>query len=288
MIIDYLFRDKNIVPTEVQSQIINYIEENLDEAIFLNASRLALKVGVSEASVVRLAQKLGFDGYPGLRKELQTIFQNNLNTVTRINKTKGKQRQDSDILLDILQEDINNLNQTIINISTEAFCQAIEEMYSANKIYIAGFKEAHAPAMVLSNSLSYFMDNVILLEPKIGQIWDRVFNINDNDLVIGISFPRYMKITVEILKYAFKKGARVGAITNSSISPLSIYSHWILTAHVKLDSFIESFTAPMSVINAIITALSVKDKVKTMKILNEREKLWKDKNIYEIYTPEEK
>ncbi len=82
------------------------------------------------------------------------------------------------------------------------------------------------------------------------------------------------------MEYAKENGARVGAITDSLVSPLARNADWVLPVHSRLDSFIESFTAAMSLVNALLTELSVQNPEETMKALKEREFLWKKKEIY--------
>jgi DNA-binding MurR/RpiR family transcriptional regulator len=116
--------------------------------------------------------------------------------------------------------------------------------------------------------------------PGYGDIWNTLHGLDSVDLVIGISLPRYTRLTIEILEYAKAKGAKVGAITDSLISPLARKADWVLPVHSKLDSFIESFTAAMSLVNALLTAMSIQHPEETMKALKEREVLWQRKGIY--------
>nr|HOO91546.1 SIS domain-containing protein [Syntrophales bacterium] len=95
-----------------------------------------------------------------------------------------------------------------------------------------------------------------------------------------ISFPRYTCLTVDALEYANAQGVRVGAITDSLFSPLADHAHWVLPVRHKLDSFIESYTAVMSLINALLTALSIRNPRETLSALKKRETLWKGKKIY--------
>ena len=280
MILESLLQDKHVRLTKVQHRIMRYIIDNYDEAIFLTALKLAQKVGVSEASVVRLAQTIGFDGYPAMQRKLQQHFHYRISTVNRLVQAVSETRDESDVFVKVLQEDIRNLTQTLREMPIETFRQAVSEMRAANRIFVIGLKEAHAPAMVLANTVAYFKKNVVLLEPKIGHIWDRAFEIETDDLVIGISFPRYARLTFEIVKYAYEKGARVGAITDSLLSPLAAFSHWVLPAHCQLDSFTESFTSSMSIVNALVAALGIQDTDKTMKTMKARESLWKEKRDY--------
>ncbi|MDI6726033.1 MAG: MurR/RpiR family transcriptional regulator [Smithellaceae bacterium] len=282
MTIPTLVADKQIQLTSSQSRVAHYIMDNYDEAIFLTAAKLAKQVGVSEATIVRLAQVLGFTGYPEMQRMLRENLQERLTTVTRLEKSVRNVRNDGDVLTKVMQEDIRNLSQTLQEISLDTFRQAVGDIQSARKIYVVGMRGAHAPALVLSLYLHFLKKNATAVIPGYGDVWNYLHGMGREDLVIGISFPRYTKLTVDVLEYAHEQGARVGAITDSSFSPLARHADWVLPVHSRLDSFIESFTAAMSLVNALLTALSVRDPEETMKALKEREALWQQKEIYLI------
>ncbi len=282
MPIPTLIADKQIQLTASQSRAAQYIMDHYDEAIFLTASKLARQVGVSEATIVRLAQVLGFDGYPEMQRMLREKLQDRLTTVTRLEETVRNVRSDGDVLTKVMQEDIRNLSRTLQEISLDTFHQAVADMQSAKRIYVVGMRGAHAPALVLSLYLRFLKKQATAVIPGYGDVWNTLHGMGSEDLVIGISFPRYTKLTIDVLEYAHEQGARVGAITDSPFSPLARNADWVLPVHSRLDSFIESFTAAMSLVNALLTALSVQDPEETMKALKERETLWQQKEIYVI------
>ncbi len=280
MTIHNLLAENKIQLTGAQKQAAQYIMDHYEESIFLTASKLAKKAGVSEATVVRLAQVLGFGGYPKLQQMLRKSLQDRLTTVTRLERTIQQVRDDSDILTNIMQKDIQNLSETLRNISLEAFRQAVTDLQNARHIYVVGLRGAHAPALLLALYLRFLEKQASPVIPGYGDVWNTLHGIGADDLVIGISLPRYTKLTIDILEYAKENGARVGAITDSLISPLARKADWVLVVHSKLDSFIESFTASISLVNALLTALSVQNPEETMKALKERETLWQKKDIY--------
>lgn len=280
MQINTLLSDNRIRLTEAQKRAVQYIMDHYEESIFLTASKLAKKAGVSEATIVRLAQVLGFDGYPKLQQMLRKNLQSRLTTVTRLEQTVKNIRTDGDILTRIIQEDIRNLSETLRDISLETFHQAVTDMKNARRIYVVGLRGAHAPALVLALYLRFLEKQATPVIPGYGDVWNTLHGMCSEDLVIGISFPRYTRLTIEILEYAKGNGARVGAITDSIVSPLARNADWVLPVHSRLDSFIESFTAAMSLVNALLTELSVQNPEETMKALKERESLWQRKEIY--------
>jgi DNA-binding MurR/RpiR family transcriptional regulator len=279
-IFESILREKNRKLTRAQQRILRYIFDNFDEAVFLNASKVAQKAEVSESSVIRLAQTLEFDGYPAMQRELQRHYYYRLSTVNRLVETEKVMKDDQDVFVKVMQEDIKDLTETLRGISKETFDQAVADIWSARRVFILGVKDTHAPALVLANSLKRFMKGINLLVPKFGDIWDDVFDVDSKDLIIGISFARYARLTVEILKYASERGARVGAITDSLVSPLAGYADWVLPAKCRMESFFIAYTSAMSVISALITALSLKNTKQTMKTMQELELLWKEKRVY--------
>jgi DNA-binding MurR/RpiR family transcriptional regulator len=215
-----------------------------------------------------------------MQRKFRQGLQDRLSTVTRLEHTVDHVRQTGDIVVKVLQEDIHNLSQTLRNLSLDIFERAVADLQSAKRIFVVGLRGAHAPALTLATYLRFLGKQAHLLLPGHGEMWDILQELGRSDLVVGISFPRYTQVTVEVLQHARKKKARVGAITDSPLSPLARYAHWVLTAHCQLDSFIESFTAATSLINALLTAMSVQEPGKTLRILREREALWEEKGVY--------
>jgi len=189
-------------------------------------------------------------------------------------------RQMGDVVVKVLQEDIQNLSQTLREFPLDIFERAVSDMQSAKRIFVIGLRGAHAPALTLATYLRFLGKEAHLLVPGHGEMWDILQGLGSSDLVVGISFPRYTQVTLEVLEHARKKRARVGAITDSPLSPLARHAHWVLTAHCQLDSFIESFTAATSLVNALLTAISIQSPGKTLRILREREALWEEKGVY--------
>jgi DNA-binding MurR/RpiR family transcriptional regulator len=280
MPIKKLLTDKRIQLTDAQKRAAHYIMDHYEESIFLTAAKLARKAGVSEATIVRLAQVLGFDGYPKFQQMLRTNLQDRLTTVTRLEQTVKSVRTDGDILAKIMQEDIRNLSETLRDISLETFHQAVTDMKNARRIFVVGLRGAHAPALVLALYLRFLGKQASPVIPGYGDVWNTLHGMCADDLTIGISLPRYTKLTIDILEYARENGARVGAITDSLVSPLARNADWVLPVHSRLDSFIESFTAAMSLVNALLTELSIQNPEETMKALKDRELLWQKKEIY--------
>ncbi|MBS3920515.1 MAG: MurR/RpiR family transcriptional regulator [Deltaproteobacteria bacterium] len=275
-----LLKEKNVFLTPSQRKLMQYILSHDDESIFLNVEDLAKKVDISVATVVRLSKALGFKGFPEFQKELRLLFRNKLTTTSRLQKTVKKVTNEGDVLSKVLQTDIHNIEETLKQISAMEFKQFVKAIDSAQRIIIVGLRSAYSLAIFLGISLEFLQKNVWVIQLGIGDMWDRLLGLGKGDLVIGISFPRYTKQTVEVLRFAKERGNNTLAITDSLISPLTQYADHVLTARYQMDSFVESFTAPLSLINAIVTALGVCSKKSTMKSLKGLEEIWERQQIY--------
>lgn len=275
------FSGKETRFTPTQKRIVHYITDHPGEALLLSVSDLARRAKVSEASVVRLAQALGFDGYTALQKEFHKNVKDRLSTVARIEQTVTHIRNAEDALVKVFQQDIENLSKTLAGVPVEVFGKVVSEIQNSPRVFVLGLRGAHAPAVLLATYLRFLGKNVNLLTSGHGELWDIVQKFNSKDLVIGIGIRRYTRTTVEVLEFARSRGAKVGVITDAPLSPLVRHAHWSLMVHCDLDSYIESFTAAVSLINAILTAVATLNRRATLRNLRARETLWKQKGIYE-------
>jgi DNA-binding MurR/RpiR family transcriptional regulator len=278
--LNQLFKEKGHLLTHSQRKLMQYILSHQDESIFLNIEDLAKKVDVSKATVVRLSNVLGFKGFREFQRGLRLLFKNKLTTTSRLKQTLNKTTNEGDVLIKVLQTDIHNIEETLKQITVQEFRQFVKLIDSADRIIIIGLRSSFSLAVFFGIALEFLQKNVWIIQPGIGDMWGRLLGFKKRDLIIGISFPRYTKQTVEVLRVAKQKGMKILAITDSAISPLAQYADYTLTARHKMDSFIESLTASMSLINAIVTALGVYSKKSTIRSLKELERIWESQQIY--------
>jgi DNA-binding MurR/RpiR family transcriptional regulator len=112
-------------------------------------------------------------------------------------------------------------------------------------------------------------------------MFEQIHRIGSKDLIIGISFPRYSKRTLKAMDYAKSKGAGVLTITDSPLSPMVQFSSCSLIARSDMVSFVDSLVAPLSLVNAIIVALSIRKKESLVNSLESLEKIWTEYQVYD-------
>ncbi|EOR24861.1 MULTISPECIES: MurR/RpiR family transcriptional regulator [Clostridium] len=262
-----------------QKLIAEYILKNYDKAAFMTAAKLGISVGVSESTVVRFANELGFSGYPKLQKALQELIKNKLTTVQRL-ELSNDYISEGYALKGVLKADIENIRSTLEKINYNTFEDVINKIFEAKRIYIIGLRSSTALAEFLGFYLNIILQNVKTVGYGISDIFEQMINVGEGDLVIGIGFPRYASRTIDALAFAQDRGAEVVAITDSLLSPLASKADYSLIAQSNMASFVDSLVAPLSVINALIIAVGMREKQSITDTFNNLESIWKDYNVY--------
>ena len=264
-----------------QKKIANFILESYDKAAFMTASRLGKKVGVSESTVVRFAAELGYDGYPDMQKSLQKMIRNRLTSVQRIEVTNDR-IGDQDLLSTVLQSDIEKIRVTLGELDRDSFSHAVDAIVSAKKIYIIGVRSSVAIAAFMAFYFNLIFDNVVMVSANTAsEVFENLLRVGEGDVVIGVSFPRYSSRTVQAMNFARDRGATTVAITDSEASPLAPISHYTLKARSDMASFVDSLVAPLSLVNALLVAVSRKKNDDLAHTFQTLEQIWAEYGVYE-------
>ena len=264
-----------------QRLIAQYILNHYDRAAYMTASRLGALVSVSESTVVRFANELGFAGYPEMQRALQELARTNLTAAQRM--AVADNLLDRTNLLDkVLGADADKIRHTLDTIDREAFDAAVEKIVAARNIYILGVRSSAALADFLTFNFRMMFDNVRAVEGKTGtEIFEQLLDMGPEDVLIAISFPRYSKRTVRAVEFAHDAGADVVALTDSVASPLAKGSDQLLTAHSDMASFVDSLVAPLSIINAMVAAVSMHRHDEVSQRLHRLERICDEYDVYD-------
>lgn len=264
-----------------QKHIADFILNKYDKAAYITAAKLGSIVGVSESTVVRFATELGFDGYPSFQAALRDIIKTKLTAVQRM-EIASDRTDEHHILEAVLQSDMDNLKKTLEDSDSSVFQNAVQAILKAKKIYILGVRSSAALATFLGFYFNLIFDNVVSVHTNsVSEMFEQLFRVGEDDVVIGISFPRYSNRTVTALKYAKNKKGTVISITDSNSSPLVPFSDYSLTAGNNMASFVDSLVAPLSVINALIFAVGIHKKKDIYNNFETLEDIWDEYNVYE-------
>ncbi|MBR1670844.1 MAG: MurR/RpiR family transcriptional regulator [Butyrivibrio sp.] len=267
-----------------KKNIASYITEHYEQAVFMTAAELGKVVGVSESTVVRFAMSLDYEGYPEFQKALATWVSDRFGSVEKVGKRFGKSNE-GEILGAILKSDISNIENTISSIDVAAFKTAVDIILKARCVYIVGLRSCEPLADFLHFYLNMIRgNNVLLRTTSVSEMFEQMIRIGDRDCIIGISFPRYSMRTLKCLEFANDRNAKVITITDSIHSPMNLYSSCNILARSEMASIVDSLVAPLSVINALIVALCMRNPNEVKAGLKMLEETW---NNYQVYLNDE-
>ena len=280
---DIAQRIKDYYPTfsKGHKKISAVVLNDYDKIAYMTASKLGRYVGVSESTVVRFADVLGYGGYSEFQKAVQELVRTRLTPNQRIDITKQRIGR-GDIIDSVFESDTAKIKSTYEKLDRSAFYAACDAILSAKRIYIMGARSTEPLAMVLKYNLSLIFDNVVLISPKsTAEVFEQMFTIGENDLLIAFSFPRYSSKMVNAVKFAKQNKAEVIVITDSSNSPLAEHASYLITAQSDMASFMDSLVAPISIINAIIVEITARRESLIRERFDRLEQIWDE---YEVYT----
>ncbi len=263
-----------------QKRIAEYILANYDKAAFMTANKLGKTAQVSESTVVRFATELGYDGYPAMQKALQEIIRGKLTSIQRI-QASSELIADSDILGTVMQRDMNSIHTAIDQVDREEFNCVVDKLVHAEHIYLLGVRSSSFLAGYLNFYFHLIFKNVTLVQNfSAGEIFEQMLRIGPGDVLVGISFPRYSKMTENAVHFARDRGAEVIAITDSQMSPLYQLASASLLVRSDMISMVDSMAAPLSLLNALIVAVGRQKKEEISNTYSELEKVWARYNIF--------
>lgn len=250
---------KNMVNfSKGQKKLADYILNNYEKAAFLTAFQLGQAVGVSESTVVRFAMNIGMSGYPEFQRKMADMVQEKIHSIERI-QIAGTSMPKELVLDNVMRADAEKIKLTLESVDRNAFEMAVDDIISAENVYVIGVRNCAPLASFLTYYLKIIRRNVIFVESSnMNELFEQLLHVDSKDVVIGISFPRYSMRTLKAMEFANNRNAKVIAITDSKHSPINMYSSCNLFARSDMASIVDSLVAPMSVINALIVALCLR------------------------------
>ena len=238
-----------------QKRIATYIVENYDKAAFMTANTLGKAVGISESTVVRFATELGFDGYPELQKAMQKTALNRLSSSER--RMPFGAGEEIDVLTSVLRNDAKALYETVEMMDHQSFMRAVATLSKAKRIYLMGSRFEEALIRFAGHNLGYlFQDVRTVVSSDSEEMIEQFMHIEAEDAVVVFGFSKSSFAIENGIRFCKEAGADVIAITNSVSSDVGQLAGVALVAKSVKASFIDSLVAPLSVINALVVALT--------------------------------
>ena len=176
---------------------------------------------------------------------------------------------------------MENLRQIAVNEDRGEFHAAVERIVAAKHIYIFGARSSTHLAGYLYFYMQMMLENVSLVQANAaGEIFEQLFRSGKGDVTIAISFPRYSADTINAVKFAKSRGIEIVAITDQRQSPVAQLSETALLAPSEMLSFIDSMTAPMSLINALLVGIATRMGTDVAETFSMLESLWNQYGVF--------
>jgi DNA-binding MurR/RpiR family transcriptional regulator len=253
--------------TETQRMVADYIIKNPMDVAFLTVDQLAGIVGTSTTTIMRLTFSLGYSGYTEFQKGLQEILRNQAAPQTRL-EANIKGLEENDLWGRYAEKQFRNIQKTMEMISQDSLKQAQELIRSANSIKCTSVRSGLPVAQYLTHGLNRLFGNTSLFVADVSDWVDSVVEMDENDLVIAVSFPRYARRIIDLARTAKANGVKVISITDSYSSPLTSFSDLVLPCNSSSIAFHNSAVSSMFVADYIISALAINYPEQTKKRLD--------------------
>lgn len=261
-----------------QKRVVDFLIAHYPRSASMTAEELGLHTGVSKATITRTAYKLGCDGLPGLQRELHESLPSRLTTVERLNMLDGLDSEA--VTAASFETDIRNLRTTAAQNSAVLIDAVVHRMDSARNVYLAGSRSSRPLVEFLEYYLRYILDNVRMIRPDGPDVYAQMLSMEAGDCVFAVCFPRYSAYTLEWLEYAKTTGADLIVLTDQYMAPPALLSDYTLTARSHMSSFVDSFVAPLALINVLIMKLGLKRRARLNANFERLEALWQQHDIY--------
>ncbi len=257
--------------TSTRRDLLRAIIDNSEETYFLSSRELAKRYAMDTATVVRTIQALGYKRFADFAADLRKHF---ITRITPYQVTKSateKRRTPADHVLHSLDKDVQNIMQLRNRLDIERVLAAARQIRDARKVLIVGIDFAASLAWSLDYGLSVVGVHCEAPIGTAGNLRNKVRSLTRKDLLIGISFGRCLRETVNTVLEAHKRQVPTLGITDSELSPIARYSDTSLLVSVAGPSLATSYAAATALVNCILIACAHISPNESLRVLRERE-----------------
>lgn len=255
--------------TYSQKNVANYLMDHLDQIAFCTLEDLAARIGVSTTTVIRFARNFGYSGYTEMQKDIQSSVMNKsilLEQISRDNTVSMDQ-----MLKDTFANDMKNLETTLAAQNQEDLDQTVELISNAKNVYILGMRSSYAIAYYMASRMGEIKKNVRFIQSTGMMYPEEIAGAGEGDVLIGYLFPRYSKVATTMASWMKSRGVKVILITSMNETPMRGYGDIILPCAVSSISYINSFVAPISLTNYLVTVVAQKNREEALDTLEQTE-----------------
>lgn len=262
-----------------QQQVAEYMLSHLPELPFLSVPVLSQRIKVSEATVVRFAQRIGYDGFTGMKMDLMEALKE------RVTGNKDElpalltEVRENDTLAAAGVQEIHNIRRTIQHIPKDQFLKSVSALFKADHIYTFGLGVSAHLAELFSYQLIQIGLRASTITPKSSSPLEQLVPLRLTDLLVVFSFPPYSKATIGMVENTRSRGIPNLAICDKLSAPVVKDAKHVLTVATENMMFTNALGGVVMLMNALVTEIAVRhgDAVEAVSKINEI--LENDKNL---------
>jgi len=265
--------------SKTQTKIALYILDNYENVVFYTSAKLSRACGASESSVIRLATTLGYAGYSDLQRALQDMRKSQLSMSNRLDLMAAHETDCDSIMQMVFRRGIEGIQRTAATLNKEDFARAVQLITNARRVFLYGSRSSYSIVHFFALELLWIRDNVFSVNSQLPE-FDALSNLQEDDVFIAISMPRYLRNTTEALAYAHRAGVPTIAITDRPSSPLVPYATVPLLVDNEIFSYSDNIVPVVSTVTALLNAVGASTQPRSNEALARSEKFWKALDLY--------
>jgi DNA-binding MurR/RpiR family transcriptional regulator len=263
-----------------QIKIAAYLIDNYERVPFLTATQLGKEIGVSQPTVIRFAQFMGFPKFFMFLEAFQDQLQAQLTSKDRLSLSLEPMELLNNGDFGIILKDIRTLNQMVKTFPLDQFNLLVEKICKSNKVFIVGIRGSASLAQHLGYFLSKVKSNIFVVQNGSSIEYDKFIGAGESDLLIAIAFPRYPKETIDITQYCRKNRIYLSGITDKIDSPLAGLVDLPLVIPITFSTIFDSYCSVFCLFNMIVTKVGRTNSCESEFLSEEFEALARARNIF--------
>lgn len=241
--------------TKSQKKLADFIANRYQEAAFMTASRMAKRLDVNEATVIRFAQRLGYPGYPELIGDVQSIVQEELRTRGEAEAAPGAEEP----FLTSLANELESLQRAASHVSPELAHRLVALLRGTRRIYVVG----QGVSYYLGGTLAAGLAGLGLDARAVGgdpqSLGLALADIEATDALVGVTASVDSPEIARAIQAARERGARTLAVSSSPISRAAQAAELALTCPADGLFPVPSVAAMATFLDALVQAMASLD-----------------------------
>jgi DNA-binding MurR/RpiR family transcriptional regulator len=260
--------------TKSEQRIASYLLTNYDEAAFLPAAQLAERLDVSQSTIVRFAQSVGYNSFPELRRSLQEIFRARVTPASRFQrKLDDLQGGEGHILHKIVDMELQYLGEAEHSVDPADFDRAVEVIAHAPRVFVFGLGPSRILADLVQLRLQRFGRTTFTLTESGRDLLEKMLLLQPADVVLATGFHHVHAELVALIEHARKLGCHMVLLTDVLGPLFRDKVDVVLSARRGPVSTFHSLTVPMTILNAILLSVAMTQADSSLAALNRFQEL---------------